>query len=70
MFSVVRETVPDDALLRTYRGAVKPERWGIYADCLPLPSIAKSTCQISFLLSIPILYSQVLLLRPREARKA
>jgi hypothetical protein len=33
MFSVSRETVPDDALLKTYRGAVKPERWGTYADC-------------------------------------
>jgi hypothetical protein len=33
MFSVRREAVPDDALLKTYRGAVKPERWGSYADC-------------------------------------
>lgn len=29
----MRETVPDDALLRTYRGAVKPDQWGTYADC-------------------------------------
>jgi hypothetical protein len=33
MFTIMRETVPDDALLKTYRGAVKPERWGAYADC-------------------------------------
>src|ERR1700736_2264526 len=33
MFSVMRETLPDDALLKTYRGAVRPERWGAYADC-------------------------------------
>jgi hypothetical protein len=33
MFSVTREPVPDDALLRTYRGGVRPERWGTYADC-------------------------------------
>jgi hypothetical protein len=33
MFTVMRETVPDDALLKTYRGGVKPERWGSYADC-------------------------------------
>jgi hypothetical protein len=33
MFSVVRETVPDDALLKTYRGGRQPERWGTYADC-------------------------------------
>jgi hypothetical protein len=33
MLTVMRETVPDDALLKTYRGAVKPERWGSYADC-------------------------------------
>jgi hypothetical protein len=33
MFSVVRESVPDDALLKTYRGGVRPGRWGRYADC-------------------------------------
>jgi hypothetical protein len=33
MFTVMREAVPDDALLKTYRGAVQPERWGTYADC-------------------------------------
>jgi hypothetical protein len=33
MFSITREPVPDDALLKTYRGAVRPERWGTYADC-------------------------------------
>jgi hypothetical protein len=33
MFSVSRETIPEDALLKTYRGGVKPERWGTYADC-------------------------------------
>jgi hypothetical protein len=29
----MRETVPDDALLKTYRGGLHPERWGAYADC-------------------------------------
>jgi hypothetical protein len=33
MFSVMREAVPDDALLKTYRGAGQAERWGTYADC-------------------------------------
>jgi hypothetical protein len=33
MFSITRESLPDDALLKTYRGSVKPERWGSYADC-------------------------------------
>ena len=33
MFSVTRESVPDDSLLRTYRGSVMPEQWGAYADC-------------------------------------
>jgi len=33
MFSVMREAVPDDALLKSYRGGAKPERWGRYADC-------------------------------------
>jgi hypothetical protein len=33
MFSIARETVPEDALLKTYRGGVHPERWGRYGDC-------------------------------------
>jgi hypothetical protein len=33
MFSVVREAVPEDALLKTYRGGVHPEHWGRYGDC-------------------------------------
>lgn len=32
-YSITRESVPHDALLMTYRGAVHPERWGSYADC-------------------------------------
>jgi hypothetical protein len=33
MFSVVRDPVPEDALLQTYRGGARPERWGNYGDC-------------------------------------
>jgi hypothetical protein len=33
MFAITRESVPEDALLRTFRGGVHPERWGRYADC-------------------------------------
>jgi len=33
MFSIRPESVPDDALLRTYRGGRHPERWGTYQDC-------------------------------------
>ncbi|HEX3396963.1 MAG TPA: hypothetical protein VHS76_09690 [Steroidobacteraceae bacterium] len=33
MFSITRESVPEDALLRTFRGGRHPERWGRYADC-------------------------------------
>jgi hypothetical protein len=33
MFSVVREALPADALLSTYRGGRNPERWGGYGDC-------------------------------------
>ena len=36
MFSVAREAVPEDALLRTYRGGVHPERWGRYGDCFSI----------------------------------
>jgi hypothetical protein len=33
MFSIARETLPEDALLKTHRGGVHPERWGRYGDC-------------------------------------
>jgi hypothetical protein len=33
MFSIAREAVPQDALLRTFRGGAHPERWGGYGDC-------------------------------------
>jgi hypothetical protein len=33
MFSIAREAVPEDSLLRTYRGGAHPERWGRYGDC-------------------------------------
>jgi hypothetical protein len=36
MFSIAREAVPEDALLRTYRGGVHPERWGRYGDCFSI----------------------------------
>jgi hypothetical protein len=36
VFSVRREALPDDALLKTYRGAIHPERWGAYADCFAI----------------------------------
>ncbi len=31
--TISREALPDDALLNTYRGGVRPERWGAYGDC-------------------------------------
>ena len=33
MNSIVQGPVPDDALLKTYRGGPHPELWGAYADC-------------------------------------
>jgi hypothetical protein len=33
MLGITHETVPQDALLRTFRGGAHPERWGRYADC-------------------------------------
>jgi hypothetical protein len=30
---IVQEAVPDDALLRTYRGGARPEYWGHHGDC-------------------------------------
>lgn len=31
--AITRESVPEDSLLRTFRGGTHPERWGRYADC-------------------------------------
>jgi hypothetical protein len=33
VFSIAQEAAPEDALLKTYRGGVHPERWGRYGDC-------------------------------------
>jgi len=33
MFSIERTSVPEDALLKTFRGGAHPERWGRYGDC-------------------------------------
>lgn len=35
-FSVEREAPAEDSLLRTYRGGIRPERWGRYGDCFSL----------------------------------
>jgi hypothetical protein len=36
MFSIVRQTVPAGALLKTYRGGAHPDRWESYADCFAI----------------------------------
>jgi hypothetical protein len=41
VFSVGREALPDDALLKTYRGSIHPERWGAYADCFAISAPGK-----------------------------
>lgn len=41
MFSITREAVPDDALLKTFRGGKHPERWGRYADCFGLDVVGQ-----------------------------
>ena len=33
LVSVVQDSVPDDALLKTYRGSARPERWNHHVDC-------------------------------------
>ena len=33
MFSITQDAVPEDALLRTYRGGLRPERWRGSGDC-------------------------------------
>jgi hypothetical protein len=34
--SIARWEVPEDALLKTYRGGAHPERWGDYGDCFAM----------------------------------
>jgi hypothetical protein len=36
MFSVVQSILPEDSLLATFRGGVRPESWGSYGDCFSL----------------------------------
>jgi hypothetical protein len=33
MFSIVQKPLPNDALLTTYRGGARPDRWGQQGDC-------------------------------------
>jgi hypothetical protein len=47
MPAVTRESVPQDALLRTFRGGAHPERWGRYADCFAL-SVARHVTLAQF----------------------
>jgi len=37
MHSVLQKPLPEDALLRTYRGGKHPELWGRYGDCFLVP---------------------------------
>jgi hypothetical protein len=37
MLSVTQSVVPDDALLRTYSGGARPERWRESGDCFAVP---------------------------------
>ncbi|HEY0749081.1 MAG TPA: hypothetical protein VGD63_20420 [Steroidobacteraceae bacterium] len=41
MFSVEREALPDDSLLKTYQGPLHPERWGGYGDCFAVTAPGK-----------------------------
>jgi hypothetical protein len=36
MSGIARAGVPDDSLLRTFRGGTHPERWGRYGDCFSM----------------------------------
>jgi len=45
--AVTRESVPEDALLRTFRGGAHPEHWGRYADCFAV-SIDRSVTLAQF----------------------
>jgi hypothetical protein len=36
MPAVIQENLPDNALLKTFRGGARPEEWGHYGDCFSL----------------------------------
>ncbi len=36
MPAVIQESLPDNALLKTFRGGARPEEWGHYGDCFSL----------------------------------
>jgi hypothetical protein len=36
MFAIAQEVVPEDSLLKTYRGGASPERWGHQGDCFSM----------------------------------
>jgi hypothetical protein len=42
LFSITQESVPSDALLRTFRGGAHPERWGKYADCFAVDAVGEA----------------------------
>ena len=50
MFSVVQNAVPEDALLKTYRGGDRPERWGRYGDCFAV-TVPRITTLAEFVLA-------------------
>ncbi len=57
--------MPDDALLRTYRGGVHPERWGGYGDCFAV-SVDRAVTLAEFVVafySSPLFRIERLLLR-------
>jgi hypothetical protein len=65
MFSIAREAVPNDALLKTYRGGVRPDRWGAYGDCFAV-SIDRSVSLADFVFAFytsPLFRIERMLLR-------
>jgi len=65
MFSITRESVTDDALLKTYRGGMRPERWGKYGDCFSV-TVARTVSLADFVFAFytsPVFRIERLLLR-------
>jgi len=65
MFSIAQDRLADDALLKTYRGSVRPERWGKYGDCFSVTVDRAGDRALGgrfrLLLGFHVVYSQLLL---------
>jgi hypothetical protein len=65
MFGITQESVPEDSLLKTYRGGARPGRWGEHGDCFSV-SVGKTVSLADFVFAFytsPVFRIERLILR-------